>query len=157
MKSLCFALILAILSASTAQAKDLFVRKLVDEKDQSVLFLACQSEQSCSVLGGGSISAQEVESMKQSLLRKHYAKAAAGVGIFTAAFSLNPVTMFSFLTVPTAVITFVGGTAYVAILGHTFETYKHYEIFAEPQTIQHSSEYVIKLINKEILELRAKR
>ncbi len=151
------AFLLTFFSLNTfASQSTIYFRKLIDSKDQSLILLACTSEQanSCRVLGGGAIPKPKVDQMKRKLLAFHEMQSAGVVAGAAAVVLINPILIFSFINVPASAITAVGATAYVFWKHKDFESYKKLELFANSNKVEISTADTIDAFDKEITELR---
>jgi hypothetical protein len=147
---------LSFVSATISWADEgsYYIKKLVDGKTETTMFLACNYQDNCRVLANGSFKNSDLLKLKEKMKLTHRLENAALIGGSTISIAIQPYVIFSMLSVPAGIVTFIGSSAYVYFRHETFDSYKKIDFVSPDSRNRYTSIELIQLINEELIDLR---
>ncbi len=151
-----FSLLLTLVLSTTTLASNLHLKKLIDEKTKSVMFLSCTETNNCKVLGGGAIEEYKITQAMLKIRRDLYFRNAVTILAPTFSVALNPVAIMSFISVPAGLITLAGTSLVVAYYHTSTVEYREIKLLDNSNYQTLSEEQVIVALDKVLHEVNGK-
>lgn len=131
--------------------QSMYVRKLEDKSNGSMLLMACKDERSCRVIGDGSLSREESLKLMAELEKMSLQDDAIMVTTLTIAAAINPVALMGFISLPVAGAVFIGTSAYCVFTDDIFE--KQMKLVDSTSAQNLTSEKTVELLEKAIRQI----
>ena len=149
-----FNLLVIFIFSTQVFAAPVYLKKLIDEKDKSVLFMTCDKSDNCKVLGGGSISENKIALAMQKIQHDLTMRNVTIIGVPTVGILLNPCLMMAFfINVPAGLIAIAGATAYVVMTNDRTTQYKQIKLLDNKIYKNITEEQILESLDKILYEM----
>jgi hypothetical protein len=149
-------LLLTFVLSTSAFASNIYLKKLVDEKSKSIMFLSCTENNNCKVLGGGAIEEYKITQAMLKIRRDMYIRNTLTVVLPAISVAINPVAIMSFMSVPMGLITLAGSSLFVIYNHPKSVEYREIKLLENKDSMNVSEEQVLEALDQILREVNGK-
>lgn len=154
MKYLSF--ILTLVLSTSAFATNMHLKKLVDEKTKSVLFLSCTDSNNCKVLGGGAIEEYKITEAMLKIRKDLYFRNAMIAVLPALSIAINPYAIMSLMSIPAGLIILAGSSLFVMYNHTSTIEYREIKLLDNSNYKTISEDVVIQALDQVLHEVNGK-